>query len=272
MVCLVKKYVKLTFSTSLENFDMRFIGFCLMAIGGLLLFVFLAAKGRDAYESTQIFLTGLLGCGACFAGWKLFWLQDTRQELAENELSSLPELQAADYKHVFNTSAIALNKSNQTLFLVDGTARKNYAFEDIRKWNYTFLTGGRVVGGGLQHGAFNQQVNQANRDGSGFFVEVRDIDHPKWHIKFQHDSKAETELLRWMEILRQNINEGEDDEDKLIEVMSSWKFDINSNPWAKQKWASLSDKKREALQIKIAALSFEKNAAQWAEYDKTGNV
>ena len=186
---------------------MRFIGSCLIALGLLLLFVFLATKGKNSSETAEIFLYGLLGCAACFAGWKLFWLQNTRQELAENELGSLPELQAADYKHVFNTSAIALNKSNQTLFLADGTARKNYSFEDIRKWSYEVLTGGRVVGGGLQQVAINREVNQANRDGSGFFVEVRDIDRPKWHIKFEHGSKTETELLRWMEILRQHINE-----------------------------------------------------------------
>jgi hypothetical protein len=41
---------------------------------------------------------------------------------------------------------------------------------------------------------------------SGFFVEVRDIDHPRWRIAM----KDEAQQARWMEILRQEIKERSD--------------------------------------------------------------
>jgi hypothetical protein len=182
---------------------MRFIGACLIAVG---LWMFLSSVLAAPWDMKLV--GGLFFGGMVYVGWLIYRIPAKKQQKNETALANLPEVKGADYKHIFNTSAIALNKGSQTLFLADGHTRKTYSFADVRKWSYEVLSGGGVVGGGgLQQVAINRQVNQANRDGSGFFVEVRDIDHPKWQIKFEHDSKMETELLRWMEILRQYINE-----------------------------------------------------------------
>jgi hypothetical protein len=38
---------------------------------------------------------------------------------------------------------------------------------------------------------------------TGFFVTVRDVDNPKWRIEMRDEATQ----ARWMEILRQEINE-----------------------------------------------------------------
>ncbi len=180
---------------------MKFIGIGLSVLGALLgLLGFFGGKGGD----------WLFGFVVLSIGAMLYVKGVGRQKIKERGkfISELPEFKAADFSHVYAGTAIALNKSNQTLFLAQGEVHRGYPFSDVRKWSYEVLSGGGVVGnGGLRQVAINRQVNEANREGSGLFVEVRDIDHPKWHIKFEHDSKIETELLRWMEILRQHINE-----------------------------------------------------------------
>ena len=42
----------------------------------------------------------------------------------------------------------------------------------------------------------------------GLWLKVKDINYPKWFIKFNCDDKQKTEikLSQWMEILRQEIN------------------------------------------------------------------
>ena len=179
---------------------MKFMGIGFSVLGALLFLLgFFGGKNGDWLFGFIILSIGVM----------LYIKGANKQKLKERGkfISELPELKSADYSHVYAGTAIALNKSSQTLFLADGVAQKNYPFADVRKWNYEVLTGGGVVGTGLQAAGHNRRVNQANREGSGFFVEVRDIDHPKWHIRFEYDRKIETELLRWMEILRQHINE-----------------------------------------------------------------
>lgn len=131
----------------------------------------------------------------------------------EKKISELPEILEADYKHIYKASAIALNKNKKTLFLAVGDVKKSYSFVDVRKWSYEILTGGQIIGGslnvanGLHSAIVNTRTRKENIEKSGLFIEVRDIEYPKWQIRFEDDKNMESQLLRWMEILRQNINE-----------------------------------------------------------------
>ena len=46
-------------------------------------------------------------------------------------------------------------------------------------------------------------------DGVGIVIEVRDIEFPKWFVKFRADKNLESDLNSWMEILQRYVNEFE---------------------------------------------------------------
>lgn len=85
---------------------------------------------------------------------------------------------------------------------------KTYSFSDIRSWRTNIATGGTFVGQqSVATAAHNYMTQRKNEEESGLFVEVRDIDCPEWRIGFKADKHRELTLKRWMEILRQIINE-----------------------------------------------------------------
>ena len=79
----------------------------------------------------------------------------------------------------------------------------------MREWRTHLSTGGEVFAAGnigftgiSSVAAQNARVARDNRQASGLFVRVRDIDRPEWRI----DMPSEKNQKRWMEILRQTIN------------------------------------------------------------------
>lgn len=58
---------------------------------------------------------------------------------------------------------------------------KIYLFSDVREW----------------------ETRNGLGKNSGLYVSVKDVDHPKWRIEMKDDGIQ----ARWMEILRQEINE-----------------------------------------------------------------
>jgi uncharacterized protein YhdP len=78
-----------------------------------------------------------------------------------------------------------------------------------------------VVGGGLNAISHNLGANvgsgmanvisdQNARENTGLWIDVKDIDHPRWFIKFKisraGDKAGEATLRQWMEIMSQTIN------------------------------------------------------------------
>ena len=196
----------------------RVLGILLMGFGGLMWLVALFGLASPNQKFSSAFILFLMGAPFIASGFYLFKRLATKMLAKESILNELPEIMNADYKHVIGDSAIALNKSTQTLFLANGSTRKTYSFQDVRNWNYAVLAGGASLGGRFEKGVVGQiqafttakeYVRNAKNiaAGSGLFIEVKDIDHPKWRIEFARSNLMEAELLRWMEILRQNINE-----------------------------------------------------------------
>jgi Domain of unknown function (DUF4755) len=112
--------------------------------------------------------------------------------------------------HMENDSGIAINSAARTLTLAAGGNIKTYALSDIREWSSNLATAGQMNVGGagfagaLSAGAANIAAGARADAATGFFVTVRDIQHPAWRIQMTRAP----DQARWMEILEQAINEG----------------------------------------------------------------
>ena len=115
-----------------------------------------------------------------------------------------------DFHHGEDDSGIALNRSARTVTLLDAGHWKTYPFDDVRGWKAYLVRPGQVgaMGGNLGSAvaAMSAEANMKRdaKAGTGLFVEVRDIDRARWRVAM-NDERTQA---RWMEILRQEINEG----------------------------------------------------------------
>ena len=112
-------------------------------------------------------------------------------------------------KHVFlnKGTGIAVDTVKQVVRLKKDKVTKEYPFTDVREWRANKVTGGEVIAAGGWAGVAaigqNARVGRENREQTGLFVKVRDIDHPEWRIDMQDQDLQN----RWMEILQQTLNE-----------------------------------------------------------------
>lgn len=177
--------------------------------GGLLSALVAKARRRSAVG------LGILGAvfGAIpFVGWffLLPMLLITMKEGDDgSEISTAAKTFAkgAQYAYAGGGTAIAVDTTRKIVRLKDGGwETKEYPFSEIREWCTNLSTGGQVLGYGLHAGSqamgHNARVERENRKTSGLFVQVRDIGHPEWRI----DMPSEQNQKRWMEIMRQTIN------------------------------------------------------------------
>jgi hypothetical protein len=123
-------------------------------------------------------------------------------------LASAGVASGTGYEHALQDTAIAINTKARTLSLRVGQKWKTYPFADVREWRTNKQTSGQVVAGNLTGAvaALGPSI-RAGREAdaaTGLFVTVRDIDNPQWRIAM-YDVATQA---RWMEILRQSINEG----------------------------------------------------------------
>lgn len=121
------------------------------------------------------------------------------------------QLAAFNYHHCFGDSGIAVDATKQEVHLASKGAYKVYPFSQIRSWETNLATGGMVTyapnfTSGIAATAANLRQQQENKANTGLFIQVRDVDHPKWHIQFP-PKDVQRQLERWMEILRQEVNE-----------------------------------------------------------------
>lgn len=110
------------------------------------------------------------------------------------------------FKHFYAKTGIAVDTEKREVHLKDAAHYKVYRFDEIRSWEANTQSGGLIYGGGLNVLAANLANQRANRENTGLFIKVKDIDYPQWKIEFPQ-SQAKGELTRWMEILQQTLNE-----------------------------------------------------------------
>ena len=164
-----------------------------------------------------IFFYGFIALGGvllmAFAGW-LWFKDDTAAPKAEAkaELDYRAIIEPLKFKHIGKHNGIGLDPDNKVLHLYQNKQYRAYPFGEIRNWSANIQSGGEMVGGhgnlaaALSVTAANTRNSRANAAATGFFVEVRDIDFPKWKIDFPPKGQQQSHD-RWMETFRQYVNE-----------------------------------------------------------------
>lgn len=114
--------------------------------------------------------------------------------------------QGAGYDWFEDGTGVALNRQARTLTLLANGAWKTYPLAEVREWETRVERGGKAVGfgvqGELQAFAANASASQQALANTGLFVRVKDVERPMWRVSMSQAVQA-----RWMEILRQEINE-----------------------------------------------------------------
>lgn len=143
-------------------------------------------------------LSFLLGLGLVVsAGW--LWIRgddSPTRTTRENALDYRAIMMPFKFKQIGKYSAIALDADNGVLHLYPDKNYRAYPFSEIRRWSTNIQTG--------QAGSIAQLRDMQNA--TGLFIEVRDVDFPKWRIHFPAKG-LEQSLARWMEIFQQYVNE-----------------------------------------------------------------
>lgn len=138
----------------------------------------------------------------------LLWFQSkqaNKRGAAHDELLAKAGIaRGTGFDHTEDGTCIAINRQSKTLVLISRSAAKTYAYADVREWDARSERPGAIVGNSLQAVAMAASLERQAKLNTGFYVTVRDVDHPQWRVAM----KAEKQRLRWMEILRQEINEG----------------------------------------------------------------
>jgi len=115
--------------------------------------------------------------------------------------------QSFDYYHDYAGTAIGVAKLSSELYLKNGKIEKTYSFADVRNWESSIQSNEVYRGNGMAGIAASMSVAANNKKNTGLFIDVRDIENPKWIVRFKLDRNIEKNMGRWMEILRQTINE-----------------------------------------------------------------
>lgn len=113
----------------------------------------------------------------------------------------------------FDICGSGLAYENGVVYIMEKGLAAKIPWADIRNWSWsidgydtTTVYGGSLsnnIAGNLQAAMENQNCQAAAVRASGFFIEVADIDYPRW----QYQTVDQKVLTRWMEIFKQ-ANEG----------------------------------------------------------------
>jgi len=125
------------------------------------------------------------------------------------------------YKYAWDGDGIAVDTDKQVVHLVCRSGRtsiaKSYALSDVREWGYeapgsqaTRTYGNVGLQIGTQVAAENLASVLTSIENTGLWLKVRDIEFPRWFIKFRakaaQDKTTLMELAKWVEILNQTVN------------------------------------------------------------------
>lgn len=155
---------------------MRFLWTCAIFWG---LFFCIGSLAMKEDGSIWLFLVGCAPTGLLV--WFLIHRASKREAVHKAMLQEAGVAQGSGFDHAEADTGIAINKQAKTLSLLIGGFYKTYPYSDIREW----------------------QAPGTDLNKPSFIVTVRDVDTPKWFISM---SDKPTQA-RWMEILRQEINE-----------------------------------------------------------------
>lgn len=153
--------------------------------------------------------------GGLAVGWAplagLIWFYIHRASARGNAHARMLEAAGvppgAGWDHAEDGAGIAINRATKSVgLLADGQFRV-YPYGQIRSWEARSERAGGVVGVGVAAGVAaagaNARLAREAEANTGLFVQVRDVESPSWRIAMSREEAR----ARWMEILRQEINE-----------------------------------------------------------------
>ena len=177
----------------------------------------------------------LVGCGVVVFGLYLIFSGGEKNEKAYLGIREIPKTSAESekkwwdqvchlpYKAYWSGYGIAVDPQNGVVFLKgfshEQPVEKYYYFSDIREWAYRLPNGttsntmffstssAMMAGAAVGNYMRNERLKERAEMDAGFFVRVRDIDMPEWQIRFPNTPTRDMDMLRWMEIFQQVINE-----------------------------------------------------------------
>lgn len=171
-------------------------------VGGLVVGLFVMEMTRMGFIAV---LAGLAPTGLLI--WSLIKRAGGREAAHKAMLQEAGVSQGSGFDHAEADTAIALNKQAKTLSLLMGGFCKTYPYAAIREWQSIKETASSVVGvgvaGGLAAVGASERMKRDAAANTGFFVTVRDVENPKWRIEMKDEGTQD----RWMELLRQEVNE-----------------------------------------------------------------
>lgn len=144
------------------------------------------------------------------AAWLYF--KKNKSEASLSATSDLKQLISGfNYNHLYKNSGIAIDSFKREIHLISAGEHKVYPFSKIRDWETNIASGGLTryaptAAYAVLATADNLRQQRENKANTGLFVNMKDVDHPKWHIEFD-PKDVQRELERWMEILRQEVND-----------------------------------------------------------------
>jgi len=141
------------------------------------------------------------------AAWFFIGRAGRRAQRHADMLRAVGVAPGSGFEHSEGGTGIALNAKERVVALVDGKVHKSYSYEDIREWVAQEERAGQAIGVGLQGvvtaGGANIRAAREAAANTGLFVTVRDLERPRWRVAM----KDKTTRARWMELLRQEVNE-----------------------------------------------------------------
>lgn len=155
-------------------------------------------------------LAGITAIAAIVSGIRTLWEVLTA---SPQEQAALHEAEALPFKHFYKGTGISVDPARQLLHLYSKPHYKVYPFAAVRGWERNAASGGEIIAtapaAALGAALSNLQTAKENERQSGFFVNVKDTEHPRWRIAFptHPPQKRDRELARWMEIMEQHIND-----------------------------------------------------------------
>jgi hypothetical protein len=174
---------------------------------------------------------GLKGMGLSMLNWSQKKIKDVSEDSVRKALNYTKRIDMNDwlktvsncpYKYAYDDTGIAIDAANRSVILIQHINKlpitKTYSFNNIRNWSYEIpgidavKTFGPVdASAAMGVFAHNWAAQKHAHSNTGLFIRVKDIDYPEWFIKFEATTNVKKDLLRWMEIFNQSINDKKPD-------------------------------------------------------------